>query len=81
MVQEIKEPEAEKASILHSHDGHQVGMVTLWEDGHVTVCVSEPLKKNGTCYTSRKPEGKQLYYMALAWFSGMGHEVRSVEGE
>ena len=73
--------DAEKAAIVHSEDGHQVGMVTLWADGHVTVCASEPGKEQGSCYTSRRPEGKMLYYMTLAWFSGLGHEVRGVEGE
>lgn len=73
--------EAEKASIIHSEDGHQVGIVTLWNDGLVTVCASEPGSEHGTCYTSRKPEGKMLYYMTLAWFSGLGHEVHGVETE
>lgn len=71
----------EEASIIHSEDGHQIGMVALYEDGHVTVCASEPGRENGTCYTSKRPEGKTLYFMALAWFSGMGHEVHGVEAE
>ncbi len=79
--QEINEVEPDKASLIHSEDGHQIGMVALWKDGHVTVCASEPGKETGTCYTSRKPDGNTLYYMALAWFSGMGHEVSGVPEE
>lgn len=78
MVEQI---EVEKAAIIHSEDGHQIGMIALWEDSKVTVCMSEPGKEHGTCYTSKRPEGKMLYYMALAWFSGLGHEVRGVESE
>jgi hypothetical protein len=78
------EVEVEKAVEIHTPEGHQLALIALWKDGHVTVCAipeEEKEKAKAKCYTSRRPEGETLYYIAQAYFSGLGHKVVKIEGE
>ena len=85
LVEEAKDDSImpEKATILEGEHG-QTGMVCLWSDGKITCCVGtdSPIKEEaekGVCYTSSKPGGEDLYYIALAHFSGLGFKTKEVE--
>ena len=80
------EIEIEKAHHISTPEGHQLAIVALWKDKHVTVCSlpeAETDFKKAICYTSRAPEGERLYYMALSWFSALvpGAKVEKVAGD
>jgi len=83
---ELEKVMPEKAVELQTPEGHQYALVALHKDGHVTVCilpeaVGEP--HEAVCRTSRRPEGKILYYMAQAWLSSLipGTKVVKVHEE
>ena len=65
--------DVESAKEIHSENGVE-GTLTLWKDGKTTICLF-PRNAEVKCYTS---EDKVLYYIAQAFYSGMGHEIRGV---
>ncbi len=74
----LEEVEPEKAAEILSEDGNQRGIICLWGDKRITVCAGDAEGK-GTCYTSEKPEGETLYYLAQAFYSYLGHKIKPIE--
>jgi hypothetical protein len=66
-----------KAAEIFDEKGKKF-IVTLWEDGHITICSEGP---EHDCYTSSRPEGERLYYLTQAYYAGLGFKVRSLHGE
>jgi len=56
------------------NDEHPVGVIALWDDGHVTLCLGDK-EGNGTCYTTSKPMGEGVYHAALALLVLLGHKT------
>lgn len=75
---DIKEINIKKAAIIETPQGNQRGIMALWEDGHVTVCIGDK-EGRGECYTTSKEEGEKIFYIAQAWVTSLGHRVRPVE--
>lgn len=80
---ELSDVMPNKAAIIKGDHG-QIGIITLWGDGHVTVCsatdsANKEEAEKGTCYTSSTPEGEKLFYIACAHFSALGHPIQDVE--
>jgi len=73
----IEEINIKKAVVVETPDGNQRGMIALWEDGHVTVCIGDE-KGHGECYTTSKEEGDKIYYVAQAWVTGLGYKVKPI---
>lgn len=74
----LDEVEPEKAAEILSEDGNQRGIVCLWGDKRISVCAGDAEGK-GACYTSEKPEGETLYYLAQAFYSYLGHKIKPIE--
>lgn len=73
-----EDPDVEKAVEAFDGSGRRIG-ITLWKDGHVSVCeVSEPKKYE--CYVTSKPEGERLYYLAQAYYASLGFRIKRLEG-
>jgi len=72
---EPKYPNVKKAVELENK-GRKVGMITLWEDGKITMCVTSPHnEKVGGCYTIRDGD-ERLFYIAQAWFTGLSKDIK-----
>ena len=71
------EVDVEKAVEAFDGEGRKV-IIVLWKDGHLTVCHnSEP--KKFECYVTSKPGGEELFYIAQAWYSGLGFKIRKID--
>lgn len=55
--------------------GEKKGVITLFEDGAVSVCVEK-----APCYVTERPS-PEIYYIAQAFYSGMGYGVKPHGGE
>jgi hypothetical protein len=64
------------AELFDEKTGKKV-LVVLWEDGHVSVCSDGP---EHDCYTAEKG-GEKLYYVAQAYYAGLGMKVKALHGE
>ena len=65
-----------KKAVKLLNDDKPVGMITLWEDGHVTACITSPDNPvMGGCYTAKDKDGKMFYYMQ-AWFAGISKNIK-----
>jgi len=65
--------EVEKAVEIHSENGPE-GIIVLWKDDKTSICTFLP-EKPPKCYTS---DDKTLYYIAQAFYSGLGHKIKGV---
>lgn len=73
----IKEVNIKKAVVVETPEGNQRGMIALWEDGHVTICIGDE-KGKGECYTTSKEEGDKIFYVAQAWITGLGFKIKPI---
>jgi len=76
----IEEINIKKAVVVETPDGNQRGMIALWEDSRVTVCLGDE-KGHGECYTTSKEEGDKIYYVAMAWAVAMGARIKPIKVE
>jgi hypothetical protein len=73
---------AKEACIIDGKYG-QCGIIVLWEDGHLSVDMGtdSPVQaeaEKGSSYTSSRPEGDRLYYIAKSHYAGMGFKIREI---
>lgn len=78
----VEEKSNVKKAVEVLNDGKPIGIIALWDDGHVTACMSSSKDGAGACYTSSKPEGEKLYYMAQAFYASIGpYEIKPIPTE
>ncbi len=59
--------------IVDAETGQRKGVISLMEDGHVSVCAEK-----APCYMTEKPS-PEIYYIAQAYYSGIGYGVKPHE--
>jgi len=70
----IPKPNVEKAVKVYNDD-KEIGMISLWEDGKVTACISDKEGVKGGCYTV-KDGGERFFYIVQAWVAGLSDKVK-----
>lgn len=72
---DMETPRVKKAVQLLNNE-KPIGMIALWEDGKVTLCVTSPHdEKLGGCYTIKDGDEK-IFYMVQAWFTGLSKDIK-----
>jgi hypothetical protein len=70
-----------KAVEVLDEEGKERFMIAMWEDGHVVVCARDHrVGDTHDCYTSSKPEGDKLFYIAQSYYAGLGFKIKPIEG-
>lgn len=69
------ETEIEKSA--EAFDGDINVLISLWKDGHVSIC-SDSKKGEQSCFTTKTPQGDEFYYLAQSYFSRLGFKIKTL---
>lgn len=62
-----------KKAVQIINEDKTIGMITLWDDGKTTICLSDKEGLNGGCYTAT---GEKMFYIMQAWATNLSDKIK-----